>query len=85
MDRGAWQAMVHRVTKSPAQLSTPHPLRGGRRWAGKRCLEERGMGNAGRGLVGFGPQEHLEPSLGGRDWGQEEKGTTEDEMVGWHH
>ena len=20
----------------------------------------------------------------GRDWGQEEKGTTEDEMVGWH-
>ena len=22
---------------------------------------------------------------GGKDWGQEEKGTTEDEMVGWHH
>ena len=21
----------------------------------------------------------------GRDWGQEDKGTTEDEMVGWHH
>ena len=21
----------------------------------------------------------------GRDWGHEEKGTTEDEMVGWHH
>ena len=21
----------------------------------------------------------------GRDWGQEKKGTTEDEMVGWHH
>ena len=21
----------------------------------------------------------------GRDWGQEEKGMTEDEMVGWHH
>ena len=21
----------------------------------------------------------------GRDWGQEEKGTTEDDMVGWHH
>jgi len=20
-----------------------------------------------------------------RDWGQEEKGTTEDEMAGWHH
>ena len=21
----------------------------------------------------------------GRDWGKEEKGTTEDEMAGWHH
>ena len=21
----------------------------------------------------------------GADWGQEEKGTTEDEMAGWHH
>ena len=21
----------------------------------------------------------------GRDWGQDEKGTTEDEMAGWHH
>jgi len=21
----------------------------------------------------------------GSDWGQEEKGTTEDEMAGWHH
>ena len=24
-------------------------------------------------------------SDGGRDWGQEEKGITEDEMAGWHH
>ena len=24
-------------------------------------------------------------SIVGRDWGQEEKGTTEDEMAGWHH
>ena len=24
-------------------------------------------------------------SKAGKDWGQEEKGTTEDEMVGWHH
>ena len=27
----------------------------------------------------------LEDSDAGRDWGQEEKGTIEDEMVGWHH
>ena len=25
------------------------------------------------------------PGCAGRDWGQEEKGTTEGEMAGWHH
>ena len=30
------------------------------------------------GLIGKDPDD-------GRDWGQEEKGTTEDEMAGWHH
>ena len=27
----------------------------------------------------------LEDSDSGRDWGQEEKGTIEDEMAGWYH
>ena len=27
----------------------------------------------------------LEKTDAGRDWGQEEKGLTEDEMAGWHH
>ena len=30
-------------------------------------------------------QGKLEKTDAGRDWGQEEKGTTEDEMAGWHH
>ena len=29
--------------------------------------------------------DSLEDSDARRDWGQEEKGTTEDEMAGWHH
>ena len=29
--------------------------------------------------------DSLENSDAGRDWGQEEKGTPEDEMAGWHH
>ena len=33
--------------------------------------------DAKSGLIG-------KDSDAGRDWGQEEKGTTEDEMVGWH-
>ena len=28
--------------------------------------------------------DSLEKTNAGRDWGQEEKGTTEDEMAGWH-
>ena len=31
-----------------------------------------------------GPTEAFSPCAG-RDWGQEEKGMTEDETVGWHH
>ena len=34
--------------------------------------------HAKRGLIG-------KDSDAGRDWGQEEKGTTEDEMAEWHH
>ena len=33
--------------------------------------------HAKSGLTGKDPEA-------GRDWGQEEKGTTEDEMAGWH-
>ena len=29
--------------------------------------------------------DSLEDTDAGKDWGQEEKGTMEDEMVGWHH
>ena len=33
----------------------------------------------------MGRTDSLEKTDAGRDWGQEEKGTTEDEMTGWHH
>ena len=29
--------------------------------------------------------DSLADSDAGRDWGQEDKGMTEDEMAGWHH
>ena len=32
----------------------------------------------------FGHLMRKDPDAG-QDWGQEEKGTTEDEMAGWHH
>ena len=50
-------------------------------------------GLVSRGSQGLrSPLESRRGSIGapcaadaGRDWGQEEKGTTEDEMAGWHH
>ena len=33
----------------------------------------------------MGRVDSLEKTDAGRDWGQEEKGTIEDEMAGWHH
>ena len=33
----------------------------------------------------MGRVDSLEKTDAGRDWGQEEKGTKEDEMAGWHH
>ena len=29
--------------------------------------------------------DSMEKTNDGREWGQEGKGTTEDEMAGWHH
>ena len=34
--------------------------------------------------AGYGTNLIGKDSDAGRDWGQEEKGTTEDEMAGWH-
>ena len=63
-------------------------------WAARRSnqsiLKEIGPGISLEGMMlklklqYFG---HLigKDSDAGRDWGQEEKGMTEDEMAGWHH
>ena len=52
MDREAWRAAIHGVTKSRTRLSD---------WT------------------------ELNWTDAGKDWRREEKGMTEDEMVGWHH
>ena len=36
-------------------------------------------------MVKASPSSVWGDSDAGRDWGQEEKGTTEDEMTGWHY
>ena len=68
-------------------------------WTARRCnqsiLKEIGLGISLEGMMLKLKLQYLghlmrrvdigKDSDAGRDWGQEEKGTTEDEMAGWHH
>ena len=62
-------------------------------WTARRSnqsiLKEIRPGISSEGMKYFGHLmrrvDSLEKTDAGRDWGQEEKGTTEDEMAGWHH
>ena len=62
------------------------------RWSNQSILKE--MRRSGCSLEGlmlklkfqyFGRLMRRADSFAGKDWRQEEKGVTEDEMVGWHH
>ena len=36
-------------------------------------------------IIFFAAKDGRKDSDAGKDWGQEKKGMTEDEMAGWHH
>ena len=69
-------------------------------WTARRSNQSNSKGNPSWIFIGRTDVEAEAPVLwprdvknwliwedpdGGKDWRQEEKGTTEDEMVGWHH
>ena len=59
-------------------------------WTARRSnqciLKEISPGISLEGMMLKLKLQHIgKDSDAGRDWGQEEKGTTEDEMAGWHH
>ena len=91
-DREAWHALIHGVAKSQTGLSDwteldsreikPVNPKGNQPWIfiGRSDTEAPilWLPDAKSWLIGKDPDV-------GRDWGQEEKGVTEDEVVGWHH
>ena len=81
-----WTAVLEKTLVSPLdgkEIKTVHP-KGDQSWVfiGRTDAEAET-------LIRWPPQVKgwligKDPEVG-RDWGQEENGTTEDEMAGWHH
>ena len=78
--------MLEKTLKSPLDCKEIQPVhsKGGQSWVFTRRTDAKAETpvlwppDAKSGLTG-------KDSDAGRDWGQEEKWMTEDEMVGWHH
>ena len=101
MDREAWHPAVHRATESDMTEWLTWLAVGEDSWESLDCKEIKPVnikGNQPWTLIGRADAEVpiLWPPDGkswligkdsgsGKDWSQEEKGTTEDEMFGWHH
>ena len=88
MDGEAWWATVHGVAKSQTRLSTQHNLlvhpKGNQAWVFTGGIDAEAETpilwppDAKSWIIGKDPDA-------GKDWGQEEKDMTEDEMIGWDH
>ena len=81
-----WTVVLEKTLESPLDCKEIQPVhpRGDQSWVFIGRTDAEGETpvlwppHAKSWLIGKDPDA-------GRDWGQEEKGTTEDEMVGWHH
>ena len=81
-----WTVMLEKTLESPLDCKEIQPVHpeGDQSWVFIRRTEAEAEtpvlwpSHAKSWLIGKDPDA-------GRDWGQEEKGTTEDEMAGWHH
>ena len=81
-----WTVVLEKTLESPLDCKEIQPVhpRGDQSWVfiGRTDIEAETpilwLPDAKNWLIG-------KDSDAGKDWGQEEKGMTEDEMVGWHH
>ena len=81
-----WTVVLEKTLESPLDCKETQPVhpKGDQSWVitGRTDVEAATLilwpPNVESWLIGKDPDA-------GKDWGQEEKGTTEDEMVWWHH
>ena len=84
--------VLEKTLESPLDCKEIQPVhpKGGQSWVfiGRTDVEVEipvlWLPDAKSWLVGKDPDARKDRDAG-KDWGQEEKGTIEDEMVGWHH
>ena len=78
-----WTVVLEKTPESPLEIQPVHP-KGNQSWIfiGRTDAEAEAPipwpNDVKNWLIRKDPDA-------GKDWRQEEKGTTEDEMVGWHH
>ena len=81
-----WTVVLEKTLESPLDCKEIQPVhpKGDQSWVftGRTDAEAKALT-----LWTLGAKSWLigKDSDAGKDWGQEEKGTTEDEMAGWHH
>ena len=81
-----WTVVLEKTSESPLEYKNIHPVhsKGDQPWV----FFGRNDAKAETPVLWPPPVKSWligKDSDAGRDWGQEEKGTTEDEMAGWHH
>ena len=80
-----WTVVLEKTFESPLDCKEIHPVHS----KGDQSWVFFGRNDAKLKLQYFGHLmwrvDSLEKTDAEKNWGQEEKGTTEDEMAGWHH
>ena len=81
-----WTVVLEKTLESPLDCKEIQPVHP----KGDQSWDFFGRNDAKAETLVLWPPHAKSPLIGkdpnaGRDWGQEEKGTTEDEMAGWHH
>ena len=81
-----WTVVLEKTLESPLDCKEIQPVHA----KGNQCWIITGRTDAEAETPILWPPDSKNWLIGkdpdaGKDWGQEEKGTTEDEMVGWHH